>query len=109
LRNLTTDHLRQQGHVHFQEAPEDSLETVADTEAPTGLEHLLADEHAGQLQQCLDQLPPHLPEVVRLRYEEELQQTEIAQQLGVSNATVSRRLHTALAQLRHCLEQALGH
>ena len=56
------------------------------------------------LDDALKELPMAEQELLRLSFWEGFKQTEIAQRLGVSQPTISRRLRTVLAKLR----QALG-
>jgi RNA polymerase sigma-B factor len=57
-------------------------------------------EDAATLDPLLDQLPPHEREVVRLRFEDDLTQTEIGARLGLSQMQISRILRHALTTLR---------
>jgi RNA polymerase sigma-B factor len=50
-------------------------------------------------------LSPRLREVLRLRFEQDLTQAQIGQQLGVGQIQISRLIHQALAQLRHIADQ----
>jgi RNA polymerase sigma-B factor len=50
-------------------------------------------------------LTPRLREVLRLRFELDLTQAQIGQQLGVGQIQISRLIHQALAQLRHVADQ----
>lgn len=78
--------------------------------APQGLEDAdgaslaASTEHAAEsrllLDGGLDALPEREQRIVRLRYEQDLSQAEIARREGVSQATVSRLLQGALDQLR---------
>ena len=52
----------------------------------------------------LDGLPEREQRIVRLRYEQDLSQGEIARREGISQATVSRLLHAALQRLRETIE-----
>ena len=49
---------------------------------------------------ALDVLTPRDREILRLRFEEDLTQTEISRQIGVSQMQVSRLIRQALARLR---------
>ena len=56
------------------------------------------------LDDALEELPIAEQELLRLSFWEGFKQTEIAQRLGVSQPTISRRLRTILAKLRKALE-----
>lgn len=58
-----------------------------------------ADDH-DLLVRLLERLPPRERELLRLRFEEQLTQTEIADRLGVSQMHVSRLLTATLRRLR---------
>jgi RNA polymerase sigma-B factor len=49
-------------------------------------------------------LPPRSREVLRLRFEQDLTQTEIGAQLGVSQMQISRIIRHAIGQVRHVAE-----
>jgi RNA polymerase sigma-B factor len=57
-------------------------------------------EDAATLGTLIDRLPPHEREAIRLRFAEDLTQTEIGARLGVSQMQVSRILRRALATLQ---------
>jgi RNA polymerase sigma-B factor len=59
-----------------------------------------AIEYRATLASAASQLPPRDQEVLRMRFERDLTQTEIARRLGVSQMQVSRILRRVLAQLR---------
>jgi RNA polymerase sigma-B factor len=54
---------------------------------------------------ALDVLTPRDREILRLRFEEDLTQTEISRQIGVSQMQVSRLIRQALARLRMNIER----
>jgi RNA polymerase sigma-B factor len=55
--------------------------------------------------QLLDSLPPREAEIVRLRFYDELTQTEIAERLGISQMHVSRLIRRCLLDLREALDR----
>lgn len=57
------------------------------------------------LQPVLRRLSPRDQRLLRLRFEEELTQREIAEDLGVTQTQVSRLLHRVLRDLRRALEE----
>jgi RNA polymerase sigma-B factor len=63
-------------------------------------------EDAATLGTLLDRLAPRARETVRLRFEEDLTQTEIGVRLGVSQMHVSRTLRRALRTLQELAEEA---
>jgi RNA polymerase sigma-B factor len=109
------------------EAPfEDVLMTIESAGArrarsldePMGEDATLADALGGQdpelaraeiralLDSALDVLSARDREVLRLRFEEDLTQTEIAQEIGVSQMQVSRLIRQSLARLRLDIERS---
>jgi RNA polymerase sigma-B factor len=54
---------------------------------------------------ALDVLTPRDREILRLRFEEDLTQTEISRHIGVSQMQVSRLIRQALARLRMNIER----
>jgi len=63
-------------------------------------------EHRGDIERAMRRLPAREREIVRLRFEHDLTQSEIAARIGVSQMHVSRLLRSALAVLREELEAA---
>jgi RNA polymerase sigma-B factor len=55
--------------------------------------------------QLLDTLPPREAEIVRLRFYDELTQSEIAARLGISQMHVSRLIRRCLLELRETLDR----
>jgi RNA polymerase sigma-B factor len=63
----------------------------------------LVDERAA-LSSAMDQLSDRDREILRLRFGEDLTQTQIAERVGVSQMQISRLLRRALATLRESVE-----
>jgi RNA polymerase sigma-B factor len=61
-------------------------------------------EHRVLLERLLDGLPERERTIVRLRFFEDMTQTEIAQEIGISQMHVSRLLARTLVQLRERLQ-----
>ena len=61
-------------------------------------------EHRVVLERLLDELPERERTIVRLRFFEDMTQTEIAEQVGISQMHVSRLLARTLVQLRERLQ-----
>ena len=57
------------------------------------------------VQQLLETLPEREAEILRLRFYEELTQSEIAARLGISQMHVSRLMRRCLDNLRATLER----
>jgi RNA polymerase sigma-B factor len=55
--------------------------------------------------QLLDSLPPREAEILRLRFYDELTQTEIADRIGISQMHVSRLIRRCLLDLREALDR----
>jgi RNA polymerase sigma-B factor len=64
----------------------------------------LPEDELVAIRSLLDRLPPREQKIVRLRFYEQLSQSEIAERVGVSQMHVSRLLRVALAQMRNALE-----
>jgi RNA polymerase sigma-B factor len=54
--------------------------------------------------QLLDQLPDREAEIMRLRFYDELTQSEIAERMGISQMHVSRLMRRCLGDLRAALD-----
>lgn len=61
-------------------------------------------EHRVVIEKAMADLPPREQTIIRLRFFEELTQTEIAQQVGISQMHVSRLLARTLSHLRARVE-----
>jgi RNA polymerase sigma-B factor len=79
----------------------------------TLLDRLEGTRAAGGLPEPLDELSPHLDRlslreqsIMRLRFVEELTQSEIAERLGISQMHVSRLLRSAIETLRAAYKEA---
>ena len=89
----------------------DSLSQILHIEDGSELEDMLADDRlrfvpdllsSVDLRRCLQGLTPFEREFIRLRFEEELTQGQLAKRLGVSQMQVSRYLRCILSRLK-CL------
>jgi RNA polymerase sigma factor (sigma-70 family) len=100
LRNLTIDFLRRR-------ARGDTValdpEFLPDPDSCVDDDGLAEDLHA-----CLEALSARLREVMVQRYLEDKQQTDIARDMALSTATVSKNLEKARTLLAQCLEEK-GH
>jgi RNA polymerase sigma-70 factor (ECF subfamily) len=67
-----------------------------------------ATDRAAALQTCLGRLAAHANRMVRLRYFEELDSEQIAQQIGGTGASVRSALKRVREQLRLCVEKQLS-
>lgn len=83
-----------------------SLDAPRDDEGADGLEVATLDPsmvdlvEREALSSLIDRLPPREQEILRLRFEHDLTQSEIAARIGVSQMQVSRLLARTLEQLR---------
>ncbi|HEU4974791.1 MAG TPA: SigB/SigF/SigG family RNA polymerase sigma factor [Baekduia sp.] len=87
---------------------------------PTGEDMTLADSIGGRdvelersemrvlLDDAMDVLSERDREVLRLRFEEDLTQTEISERIGVSQMQISRIIRQSIAKLRLEIERAPG-
>jgi RNA polymerase sigma factor (sigma-70 family) len=109
-RNLAIDWLRrgQRASRLLPRVPLDErAHAVPDTADKGARETMAANEESIALRRAILDLPAEQREVVLLHFSEEMTQSEIAERLGVHQATVSRHLKRALAALRGALEPAL--
>jgi RNA polymerase sigma-B factor len=72
----------------------------ADTRSGEGYEHV---DSTDAFETAVARLPARLQQVVRLRFDEQLRQRDIATRIGVSQVHVSRLLRQAIEQLRPVL------
>jgi len=80
-------------------APLTVLEQRPSAEAAEAIESC---ERRAVVDELLESLDPRERAVVRLRFAEDLSQSEIARRLGLSQSAISRTLSGALAKLRRC-------
>ncbi|MBN1476384.1 sigma-70 family RNA polymerase sigma factor, partial [Candidatus Sumerlaeota bacterium] len=80
---------------------------IPDTSTRGAREAMASDEEHSAVRRAIRDLPDDLREVVLLHWTEALTQQEIANRLGLNQATVSRRLQRALKALRGTLEPVL--
>lgn len=94
-----------------------SLDTSAsDDTVPSDRTSVLATDEDGYdhsvdravVEQLLDQLPDREREIVRLRFYEEMSQSEIAEVVGISQMHVSRLLRRSFEQMRATLDDEGG-
>ena len=76
----------------------DPLETIGEEDA-----EFERSEHRAALAPALDRLPAREREILRMRFEEGLPQTQIAQRVGLSQMHVSRLIRKSLAAMREQL------
>lgn len=70
------------------------------------LEAMIQEENAGLLHEAIAKLPPHLQEVIELRFFQDKTQDEIKQELGINLGTVKSRIGRGLEQLRALMEES---
>lgn len=109
-RNLSIDWLRR-GQRRSQLLPMIPLDEhrgeIADPAGKGAHEAMVAKEESESLFREVMNLPAEEREVILLHFNENLSQREIADRLGISQATVSRQIKRALEDLRGALEQTL--
>ena len=99
-RNRAVDTLRaRRAHV--------GLEAAGDLVGEDGRETVERIALAADVRRALAGLPPHERDAVRLTYFEQLQQTEIAERLGVPVGTVKARVSRGMRRLADLLERDL--
>ncbi|MCA9685413.1 MAG: RNA polymerase sigma factor [Myxococcales bacterium] len=94
-RNAVIDHYR----THKRAV---SLDTVADglCERTGPLDHVLVDEELGRMQRLVAECSLETRRLLSLRYGDGLRHREIGELMGLSEATVRKRLSRALRELR---------
>ncbi len=93
-RNVAIDHLRtHRAHVSF-----DALEQIPAPNSPH--EAYMRQAELAQLGALLAQLNEHERELIALKYGAELNNREIARQLGMSESNVGTTLHRVVNKLR---------
>src|SRR3954465_13022575 len=73
----------------------DPMETIGSED-----EEVDRTDHAAPLEPALARLPPREREILRMRFEDGLTQTQIAERIGISQMHVSRLLRRSLARMR---------
>ena len=73
-----------------------------DTSMPNILEE---QEFQNTLNQCLGKLPEALNRIIRLKWMEDKESTEICKELGITSSNLWTMAHRAKLQLRACLEK----
>jgi RNA polymerase sigma-B factor len=93
--------------LEAQRGPDEEAPTLADSLGMTesGFDH--AEERA-TLDALLRMLAPREREVLRLRFEEDMTQSEVGAVIGVSQMQISRIIRRALAQMRTVSEHELA-
>jgi RNA polymerase sigma-B factor len=76
----------------------DPLETIGSED-----EEFARSEHRAALAPALERLPAREREILRMRFEEGLPQTQIAQRVGLSQMHVSRLIRKSLGEMREQL------
>jgi RNA polymerase sigma-B factor len=76
----------------------DPLETIGSED-----EEFVRSEHRAALAPALERLPAREREILRMRFEEGLPQTQIAQRVGLSQMHVSRLIRKSLGEMREQL------
>jgi|GEM_PF-1434516 len=100
--NLSYEWLRRVRHNFFSaEQPGIAAELRAvPAHVPTPEQSLLAGDRSAFIDDLLHRLPPHLRELMEMRYLHEMGMDEIVQRTGLSMTTVKARLNRARAALR---------
>jgi RNA polymerase sigma-70 factor (ECF subfamily) len=99
-RNLALDHLRRRHPESLDEQPEPEAPATPDADP---FAHALARQQGARLAVAVADLAPLDREVLSLRFEEDLELSELAQRLSVPLPTAKARLYRALARLRASL------
>jgi len=94
-RNLLIDRVRREQVVPIDAVADVEAMTIA-IDAPGPDRVVMAREELRRLQTALDRLPPRCREAIILAHIEGLSGQEIAQRMGISEATVSRHLSSGI-------------
>ena len=101
VRNRCLDYLKHKVHERaYEEAVVIERKAAMDTLDMMGDAGLMAGELSGILNNAIQNLPPRCREIFLLSREEGLRYSEIAEQLSLSENTVSVQLGIALKRLR---------
>ena len=108
-RNLTIDHLRRRQPESLEALlrPGDDrpAQEWPDRESATPFEAAAASEQAERVQVALRRLPPEAREVLVLRFQEDMDLSEIAEVTGAPLSTVKSRLYRGLDSFRNLLPE----
>jgi RNA polymerase sigma-70 factor (ECF subfamily) len=108
-RNLAIDRLRQRQpeslDALLNPGDEGPAREWPDRESPSPFEAASADEQAEHMKVVLRRLPPDAREVLVLRFQEDMDLSEIAKVVGAPLSTVKSRLYRGLEALRNLLEE----
>ena len=97
-RNLLITRVRDRRVVPMEAALDlEALAIAIDTPAPD--QGLIARDELRRLREAIDSLPPHLRDVVVMRRIEDLSRAEVAQRLGINEASVSNYLTKGMYEL----------
>jgi len=77
----------------------------SDNKSPTPLETVVADQRAERVRVALRHLVPEAREVLVLRFQEDMDLSEIAEVVGAPLSTVKSRLYRGLEAFRNLLEE----
>jgi len=108
-RNLTIDHLRRRQPESLEALLRPGDDRPArewpDRESATPFEAAAASEQAERVQGALRRLPPEAREVLVLRFQEDMDLSEIAEVTGAPLSTVKSRLYRGLESFRNLLPE----
>ncbi len=108
VRNACIDHLRRQA---ARPAGDPVAAETLDARGDQGrgpADQLLSRERLAAIERCVDALPPSQREAIRLRVQEGLDHTAIAERLGISREAVEVRLCKGRTALKAALDAILG-
>jgi RNA polymerase sigma-70 factor (ECF subfamily) len=100
-------HWREDGRARRRLDTRTQPDTVC-CQQPSALARISREDDLHGVRRVLDTLPEAPAQILRMRYWDDLDFTEISQQLGISPGLVRVRLHRARHQLRRALDAAIG-
>jgi RNA polymerase sigma-70 factor, ECF subfamily len=92
---------RQRDRLVFSEEVLDRIADKAATESRT------LDAFQDALQECLDELPEQDRQFIRLRFDPQATNRDVAAAVGRSESSISRALHRTYAALLHCVDRRI--
>jgi len=102
VRNLAFNHLRKFKKEEVHEEVQQKVVDISEGAPENKLEHM---EALGNVRLLMAELPEEEKKLVKLKYEEELSYSEIAEQVGIKVGNVGYKLHHILKKLGDSLKK----
>ena len=101
-RNALTDHYRRRASHPTADVEDETLEAVPDEDDPFAA---VEDDTNRTVSLVLRELRPEEREILLMRYQQDMKNPAIAQELGINEKAVSERIRRALAKSRAILQK----